>query len=57
MENLGIPGLNLNAITSGAGGFALSDVGNFGTAANPPAPGSTGHNMARVSRSHAATAR
>jgi hypothetical protein len=42
MENLGIPGLNLNAITSGAGGFALSDVGNFGTGATVPQPGSTG---------------
>ncbi|MGA7317515.1 MAG: TonB-dependent receptor [Silvibacterium sp.] len=30
MENLGIPGLNLNAITSGAGGFNIADVGNFG---------------------------
>ena len=30
MENLGIPGLNLNAITSGAGGFNISDVSVFG---------------------------
>ncbi len=42
MSNLGIPGMNLNAITSGAGGFYLSDVGNFGTSPTVPEPQSTG---------------
>ncbi|MBV8438646.1 MAG: TonB-dependent receptor, partial [Silvibacterium sp.] len=42
MSNLGIPGMNLNAITSGAGEFAMSDVGNFGVGATVPMPQSTG---------------
>ncbi|MBV8629702.1 MAG: TonB-dependent receptor, partial [Silvibacterium sp.] len=42
MSNLGIPGMNLNPITSGAGEFAMSDVGNFGTGATVPMPQSTG---------------
>lgn len=41
MQNLGIPGMNLNPITSGAGGFAMSDVGNF-SLTNVPEPQSTG---------------
>jgi hypothetical protein len=42
MTNLGIPGMNLNAITSGAGGFAMADVGNFSLASTVPEPQSTG---------------
>jgi hypothetical protein len=42
MTNLGIPGMNLNAITSGAGGFNLTDVGTFNLNVNPSNPQSTG---------------
>ena len=42
MSNLGIPGMNISSISSGAGGFYLSDAGNFGTSATVPEPQSTG---------------
>ena len=42
MTNLGIPGMNLNSITSGAGGFAMADVGNFSLSSGVPEPQSTG---------------
>ncbi|MBV8674160.1 MAG: TonB-dependent receptor, partial [Acidobacteriaceae bacterium] len=42
MANLGIPGMNLNAITSGAGGFNLTDVGTFNLNVNPSNSQSTG---------------
>ena len=40
MTNLGIPGLNLNAITSGAGGFNVTEVGASGGPNNPQSTGS-----------------
>ena len=40
MTNLGIPGMNLNDITSGAGGFNLTDVGAGGTPNNSQSTGS-----------------
>ena len=39
MQNLGIPGLNLNDITSGAGGFNLTDVGSSGNPNNSQGTG------------------
>ncbi|HTY83112.1 MAG TPA: TonB-dependent receptor [Silvibacterium sp.] len=39
MSNLGIPGLNLNAITSGAGGFNVTDVGASGGPNNSQSTG------------------
>jgi hypothetical protein len=42
MSNLGIPGMNLNAITSGAGGFNIGDAGNFGLGTSPNNPTSGG---------------
>ncbi len=40
MTNLGIPGLNLNAITSGAGGFNVTEVGASGGPTNSQSTGS-----------------
>jgi len=40
MTNLGIPGLNLNAITSGAGGFNVTEVGASGGPTNAQSTGS-----------------
>jgi hypothetical protein len=40
MSNLGIPGMNLDAITSGAGGFNLTDVGAGGSPNNAQSTGS-----------------
>jgi len=42
MTNLGIPGLNLNSITSGAGGFNVADLGAFGTGVSPSNSQSSG---------------
>ncbi len=42
MTNLGIPGMNVGGLTSGAGGFALSDAGNFNVNPTVPEPQSTG---------------
>ena len=57
MTNLGIPGMNLNAITSGAGGFAMADVGNFSLASAFPSLRVPGRNTALTFRPTAATAR